>query len=81
MVPLARRSAKQLLRQAAELMEMAKAARAPELKSMLESLAARYRELAARRAAVASLSADDPARDALAHSIERLARSITAADH
>ena len=48
---LAALTAEQLVRQAAEMSALAGRAKAPEARAMLERLAARYRELAARRAA------------------------------
>ena len=69
-------TAEQLVRQAAEMSALAGRAKAPEARAMLERLAARYRELAARRAAAACLSHDDPARLALTQMIQSLTSKI-----
>ena len=79
MIPtLAKRTAEQLVIQAAELRAFARTASTPEVKRLLEAVAGRYRELAARRAALACLADDDPARAALSRTIGLLARSIAA---
>ena len=78
MPTLAGRTAEQLVIQAAELMALARTASTPEVRRLLEVVAERYRELAARRAALACLAADDPARPALSRTIGLLARSIVA---
>jgi hypothetical protein len=73
---LAALTAEQLVRQAAEMSALARRAKTPEARAMLERLAARYRELAARRAAAACLPHDDPARTALGCMIESLTNKI-----
>ena len=73
---LAALTAEQLVRQAAEMSALAGRAKAPEARAMLERLAARYRELAAQRAAAACLPHDDPARTALTYLIRSLASKI-----
>jgi len=57
---------------------LARRAKTPEARAMLERLAARYRELAARRAAAACLPHDDPARTALGCMIDSLTSKIAA---
>ena len=69
-------ASKHLAREAAAFTVMAAKAKTVEAKRALEGMAARYRELAARRAALGCLGDDDPAAPMLAHTIERLARSI-----
>ena len=78
MPTLAKRTAEQLVIQAAELLAFARTASTLEVRRLLEVLAERYRELAARRAALACLADDDPARAALSRSIGLLARRILA---
>jgi len=74
---LAKRTSEQLIVEAASFSSMAAKARTPEAKRALEKLACRYRDLAARRAALACLSHNDPAASMLAHTIERLIRNIS----
>jgi hypothetical protein len=73
---LTRLTSNQLVVEAAAFARMAARANTLEARQALERLAERYRELAARRAALACLGDEDPARPMLAHKIERLIQSI-----
>jgi hypothetical protein len=69
-------TAEQLVKRAAEMCALARKAKTQEARVVLERLAARYRELAARRAAAACLPHDDPARTALTYMIRSLTNKI-----
>ncbi len=70
-------TSRELLKEAATFTAMAARANTFEARQALESLAARYRELAARRAVLACLAPDDPATPVIAQSIERLIRDLS----
>ncbi len=74
--PMAECTAEQLVVEAAALCAMAVRANTLEAKRALEHLAARCRELAARRAVLACLEDDDPAVPMLADTIERLIKDL-----
>jgi hypothetical protein len=74
--PLARCTSEQLVIEAAAFTAMAARANTLEAARALEILAERFRELAARRAALACLPDDDPAVPLLARTIERLIADI-----
>jgi len=74
--PLTELTSKHLVKEAATFTRMAARANTREARRVLENLATRYRELAARRAALGCLDEDDPAAPMLAHTIERLTKNI-----
>ena len=74
---LAKLTSKHFVREPAVFSRMVAKAKTPEAMRVLENLAARYRELAARRAALGCLDETDPAAPMLAHTIDRLTRSIS----
>ena len=77
--PISARTSEQLIVEAAAFTAMAGKAKTHEARRTLETLAERYRDLAARRAALACLSYNDPAAPVLEQTIQRLIRSISQA--
>ena len=73
---LANRTSNQLLVESATFSAMAAKAHTREAQRALAQLSERYRELAARRAALACLAANDPAATMLQAKIQRLIREM-----